>query len=134
MSNRSPYGYCPICGANGISRERRPNGNDRCEKDHIYPSKDAIPSLTPVDTEQCQTEVEKYRPFIMGGRCHTVTRCGAKPAFVVTEIEADEDGRIGAMSLCAMHLLKFQENMPNHDTAYIKQTVEEWKEFGANGK
>lgn len=36
------YGFCPICGAKGHSRERRPNGNDKCEAGHTYPSKDAV--------------------------------------------------------------------------------------------
>ena len=35
------YGYCPKCGAKGKSRERRPNGNDHCEKGCVYPSKDS---------------------------------------------------------------------------------------------
>ena len=39
----APYGYCPICGAEGIARERRLNGNDRCENAHSYPSKEANP-------------------------------------------------------------------------------------------
>ena len=34
-------GYCPICGAPGVMRERRPNGNDTCLNRHVYPSKDA---------------------------------------------------------------------------------------------
>ena len=38
----SAYGKCPICGANGKSRERRPNGNDRCENGHTYPSRNAV--------------------------------------------------------------------------------------------
>ncbi len=33
-----PYGLCPICGANGELRERRPHGNDRCAQGHSYPS------------------------------------------------------------------------------------------------
>lgn len=37
-----PYGRCPICGKKGISRERRPNGNDTCEEGHVYPSKNSI--------------------------------------------------------------------------------------------
>lgn len=41
--NENPYGYCPICGAPGVSRERRPNGNDECQNGHIYSSKDALP-------------------------------------------------------------------------------------------
>ena len=35
-------GKCPECGANGKSRERRPNGNDMCENGHVYPSAKAI--------------------------------------------------------------------------------------------
>jgi hypothetical protein len=46
MSDR-PYGYCPICGAPGISRERRPGGNDNCSKGHTYPSADCIDSPFP---------------------------------------------------------------------------------------
>lgn len=33
-----PYGLCPICGAAGVTRERRPGGNDRCSNGHTYPS------------------------------------------------------------------------------------------------
>ena len=42
MTKESPYGFCPICGARGFSRERRPNGNDRCEEGHVYPSRDRL--------------------------------------------------------------------------------------------
>jgi hypothetical protein len=38
----SPYGYCPICGKPGKLRERRLNGNDVCEGNHTYPSKDSL--------------------------------------------------------------------------------------------
>ena len=38
----TPYGYCPHCGGEGITRERRINGNDTCIKGHIYPSSAAI--------------------------------------------------------------------------------------------
>lgn len=37
----SQYGYCPHCGKAGIERERRPNGNDKCEDGHVYPSRAA---------------------------------------------------------------------------------------------
>jgi len=37
------YGYCPICGAEGVMRERRPNGYDKCAKGHTYPSSKATP-------------------------------------------------------------------------------------------
>jgi len=36
------YGNCPMCGAEGTQRERKPNGNDTCGNKHIYPSADAI--------------------------------------------------------------------------------------------
>lgn len=38
----APYGYCPVCGGLGRSRERRPNGDDRCENGHVYPSSQAL--------------------------------------------------------------------------------------------
>jgi len=36
------YGHCPMCGAKGVNRERRFNGNDLCASGHIYPSRDSI--------------------------------------------------------------------------------------------
>jgi hypothetical protein len=36
-----PYGRCPVCGAKGVSRERRINGNDMCERGHTYTSREA---------------------------------------------------------------------------------------------
>ena len=45
--NPAPYGYCPNCGARGVSRERRPDGNDRCESGCEYPSRDAVPDADP---------------------------------------------------------------------------------------
>lgn len=38
------YGFCPICGEEGVLRERRPDGNDNCKNGHVYPSKSALPS------------------------------------------------------------------------------------------
>lgn len=37
-ASETPFGYCPICGAPGTSRECRPNSNDRCANGHEYPS------------------------------------------------------------------------------------------------
>jgi hypothetical protein len=37
------YGYCPECGAKGVMRERRPNGNDKCANGHTYPSSISTP-------------------------------------------------------------------------------------------
>lgn len=44
----APYGYCPKCGAEGYSRERRPGGNDKCAKGHTYPSSAATATPSPV--------------------------------------------------------------------------------------
>jgi len=43
LAKAFPYGRCPICGDAGITRERRPNGDDRCVNAHVYPSRDAVP-------------------------------------------------------------------------------------------
>jgi hypothetical protein len=49
------YGYCPICGAPGVTRERRPDGNDECAKGHKYPSRQATiaphPPMSPPEHE-----------------------------------------------------------------------------------
>lgn len=63
--NEAPYGYCPTCLAKGVSRERRPDGNDVCENKHTYPSryargKTAVPHppiqkpLFPKETDLCE--------------------------------------------------------------------------------
>ena len=38
-SEKAPYGHCPMCGAIGVERERRPDGDDTCAKGHVYPSR-----------------------------------------------------------------------------------------------
>ncbi len=41
------YGRCPKCMGLGVTRERRPNGNDTCVNGHTYSSSDAITTPTP---------------------------------------------------------------------------------------
>ncbi len=36
------YGYCPVCGAKGTSRERHPDGNTTCVNGHKYKSRDTL--------------------------------------------------------------------------------------------
>jgi hypothetical protein len=36
------YGYCPTCGARGVSRGRSPDGSDICARGHTYKSKEAL--------------------------------------------------------------------------------------------
>ena len=56
------YGYCPRCGGLGISRERRLNGNDRCENGHGYPSLSAVanPLVSP-ETKRADSLALAYR-------------------------------------------------------------------------
>lgn len=51
------YGYCPMCGARGIARERRPYGNDRCENGHCYPSAEAIITMPEKTVEEMAREL-----------------------------------------------------------------------------
>ena len=56
------YGYCPQCGGLGMSRERRLNGNDRCENGHSYPSSTAVANpLLPVAPATGHTAVAELR-------------------------------------------------------------------------
>jgi hypothetical protein len=34
--------HCPFCRSPVASRERRPNGNDKCEQGHVFPSSKCI--------------------------------------------------------------------------------------------
>ncbi len=38
----SVYGYCPKCGGKGVTRERRIDGNDTCERGCVYPSCESL--------------------------------------------------------------------------------------------
>jgi len=51
MSNH-PLGYCPVCGAIGVKREKRPDGNDVCANGHTYPSRSALPEPLPDDEDE----------------------------------------------------------------------------------
>jgi len=51
----NPYGCCPICGAKGIMRERRPDGNDRCSAGHTYPSRNSVGEVRPQPPAKCPT-------------------------------------------------------------------------------
>ena len=58
------YGYCPRCGGLGLSRERRKDGNDRCENGHSYPSSTAVANpLLPVapETKRADSLALAYR-------------------------------------------------------------------------
>jgi hypothetical protein len=56
--------------------------------------------LDPVDLGRCQVEIVEKSPWIIGGT-HRTTRCANKPAWVATEVNPDQYGRRGAMSMCS---------------------------------
>lgn len=50
MSDIQRYQFCPNCTPNTITRERRPNGNDKCwDCNHVWPSKESIYYITEKD-------------------------------------------------------------------------------------
>lgn len=65
MTTPTTYGRCPECGGRGVSRERRPNGNDTCENWHTYPSRNALldpvkpPAMTTPTTAEPQYTVSQ---------------------------------------------------------------------------
>ena len=61
----APFGYCPTCGAPSVSRERRPNGNDRCKKGHAYPSVKAVPP-TPQGSADRAEELRGLSDYQLG--------------------------------------------------------------------
>ena len=55
------YGYCPQCGAKGVMRERRPNGNDKCANGHTYPSSTSTPpQRKPLTDEDLRKLADKH--------------------------------------------------------------------------
>jgi hypothetical protein len=62
------YGYCPECGAKGVQRERRPNGNDKCANGHTYQSCKAThpPQRTWVGLTDEQIKDLYFDKFSMG--------------------------------------------------------------------
>jgi len=42
VAGESPYGFCPVCGGLGVSRESRLRGNDSCVNGHTYPSSSSV--------------------------------------------------------------------------------------------
>ncbi len=69
------YGYCPICGAEGVMRERRLNGYDKCAKGHTYPSSKATPPAQPAPVQepvawQVMVEDEAMEEFSVKDAAH----------------------------------------------------------------
>lgn len=118
----SVYGYCPQsnCGAPGVTRERRMNGNDRCARGHSYASRDALKSMMQAKTMTAYTcgfmfdpdrgvvvLVEKNRPAWQAGRLNGI---GGK-------IES------GDASVAAAMVREF------HEEAGVLTQADDWEEF-----
>ena len=52
------YGYCPVCGAKGTSRERHPDGNTTCVNGHKYKSRD---TLSAPPQQEAKDEPHKWK-------------------------------------------------------------------------
>lgn len=48
-TSETKYGFCPKCGAKGIARERRMDGNDKCVNGHLYKSSAATQEALKVE-------------------------------------------------------------------------------------
>lgn len=81
------YGYCPKCGAKGISRTRELDSKDTCENGHIYPSVQCLkwrPGQEPAaeKKEEKAPEVPPAQSF----------RAAESPKTVPTPVSVDESG------------------------------------------
>ena len=77
-SKKAPYGYCPICGLEGATRERRMNGDDTCVASHKYPSRDAVP-VDPTDTGWIRITSKKpgaHDVFVLNRKNHCLITHG----------------------------------------------------------
>ena len=66
-TTQSQYGNCPVCGSPGISRERRPDGNDKCSNGHLYKSSASITRAAPMSEAELELEAEELCIYEMMG-------------------------------------------------------------------
>lgn len=96
----STYGYCPVCGDDGYSRERRPGGNDRCANGHVYPTHLRFihpPTQAQLDAYKLGgfTRPVGTQPLRVGALVFAVSshsRAEALIPLVTTEPQPDNDG------------------------------------------
>jgi hypothetical protein len=75
------YGYCPVCGAKGTSRERHPDGNTTCVNGHKYKSRDTL--STPPQQEAKDEPVGKLQK-----------PTGERAWFTISELNAWADKKL----------------------------------------
>lgn len=103
----NPYGYCPKCGKPGVSRERRPNGDDLCMSGHKYPSIDAMPlppatvpireagkpaGLRSVPVHADRPCIDQHGPYEQCMRCDPQVQAGMETLDRIAEAGARASG------------------------------------------
>ncbi len=84
-------------------------------------------SLEPPDLKRCQVEWTKATPFRLGGPARTRYRCENAPVVIATEKRPGEDGKIGAMSLCAECQVHFEKQLGTDYATYVPvPMIENW--------
>jgi len=109
----SPYDYCPECGARGVRRERRINGNDECERGHVYPS------VKPLKEPRCAeaSHVEKLEQEIAELRdaVADADRKWAEARIEATRVKMDAHGLRKAYERAYSRLVALGEHPPTYD-------------------
>jgi len=85
------YGYCPQCGAKGVMRERRPNGNDKCANGHTYPSSTSTPPQRKPLTDDLYNELL----FAVGNKYPNETRHQTALRYILQAEKGDEKAAHG---------------------------------------
>ena len=114
----APYGYCPKCGAEGVIRERKPDGNTTCSNDHIYLSRDALP--------------ENFRPVAYMSDVEMDARIDAKRAAPLTP-HGEQQFRIEALRaatrVVAGTFTRVMDGIPADDRNITSTTLIVAKQF-----
>lgn len=91
------YKYCPICGAEGVSRERRINGNDTCRNGHTYRSVMATP--TPISSDKV-SEIGQEAIYYMRDN-HTFKKLSKVVSVAMGELEYELESGASSGMLCS---------------------------------
>lgn len=117
------YGYCPYCGARGIMRERRPNGDDRCENKHIYPSREAL-AAPPERTEQGDDGFDRLRAKFEASHPEKMKRARE---WVKENLATQPTGASEAVADVNSEILGLKGRIREHEATIVQLTTQ--KEF-----
>jgi hypothetical protein len=137
----APYGYCPTCGGLGLSRERRPNGNDRCENGHEYQSSSSVAStLDRVSLEaeklhRLRIERDHFREAWAAAQVQLdcrpteeeVARLKKEILILEAKLDACGVGNLG-LSILAKRAEEKNERLQERLTQIEKANVDRWQE------